>query len=79
MPSLLLELHYGLEGSVRSASPRWTRASCGRGVSRSACAGTPAFGLPLAEELVVLAAHAGKPHHGFVRLMWIADLAMIVR
>ena len=26
----------------------------------------------------MLAAHAGKPHHGFVRLMWIADLAMIV-
>ena len=42
------------------------------------CAGTPAFGLPPAEELVVLAAHAGKPYHGFVRLVWIADLAMIV-
>ena len=42
------------------------------------CAGTPAFGLPPAEELVVLAAHAGKPHHRFVRLVWIADLAMIV-
>ena len=31
-----------------------------------------------AEELVVLAAHAGKPHHRFVRLVWMADLAMIV-
>ncbi len=26
----------------------------------------------------MLAAHAGKPHHGFVRLAWIADLAMLV-
>jgi hypothetical protein len=42
-------------------------------------AGTPAFVLPQDEELVVLAAHAGKPHHGFVRLLWIADIAMIVR
>ena len=42
-------------------------------------AGTPAFVLPQNEELVVLAAHAGKPHHGFVRLVWIADIAMIVR
>jgi hypothetical protein len=31
-----------------------------------------------AEEIVVLAAHAGKPHHRFVRLVWMADLAMIV-
>ena len=42
------------------------------------CAGTSAFGLPPAEELVVLAAHAGGPHHRFVRLVWMADLAMIV-
>ena len=42
------------------------------------CAGTSAFGLPPAEEIVVLAAHAGKPHHRFVRLVWMADLAMIV-
>jgi hypothetical protein len=34
--------------------------------------------LPPAEEIVVLAAHAGKPHHRFVRLVWLADLAMIV-
>jgi hypothetical protein len=34
--------------------------------------------LPPAEELVVLAAHAGKPHHRFVRLVWMADLTMIV-
>ena len=42
------------------------------------CAGTPAFGLSPADEIVALAAHAGKPFHGFTRLIWIADLAMIV-
>ena len=28
--------------------------------------------------MVYLAVHAGKPFHGFERLMWIADLAMVV-
>jgi hypothetical protein len=77
VPSLSLELHYGLEGS----SQRVTALDPGALWERRlpiACAGTPAFGLPLADELVVLAAHAGKPHHGFVRLAWVADLAMIV-
>jgi hypothetical protein len=41
------------------------------------CLGTAAFRLPLAEEIVFLCAHAGKPHHAFSRLVWIADLAMI--
>jgi hypothetical protein len=77
VPSLSLELHYGLEGTsqrVTALDPEelWERRR------PIACAGTPAFGLPLTDELVVLAAHAGKPHHGFVRLAWIADLAMIV-
>jgi hypothetical protein len=77
VPSLSLELHYGLEGTsqrVTALDPEalWQRRQ------PIACAGTPAFGLPLAHELVVLAAHAGKPHHGFVRLAWVADLAMIV-
>jgi Uncharacterised nucleotidyltransferase len=77
VPSLFLELHYGLEGT----SQRVTALDPGALWARRQplhCAGTPAYGLPLADELVVLAAHAGKPHHGFVRLMWIADLAMIV-
>jgi hypothetical protein len=77
VPSLFLELHYGLEGT----SQRVTALDPGALWERRQpleCAGTPAFGLPPAEELVVLAAHAGKPHHGFVRLVWIADLAMIV-
>jgi len=76
VPSLLLELHYGLERTtqrVTALDPRalWERRQ------PTECAGTPAFRLPLTEELVVLAAHAGKPHHRFVRLIWIADLAMV--
>ncbi len=77
VPSLFLELHYGLEGT----SQRVTALDPGRLWARRRpvqCMGTPAFALPPADELVVLAAHAGKPHHGFVRLVWTADLAMIV-
>ena len=77
VPSLFLELHYGLEGT----SQRVTALDPGALWERRQpmqCAGTAAFGLPPADEVVVLAAHAGKPHHGFVRLVWIADLAMIV-
>ena len=77
VPSYLLEVHYGLEEpserpTALDSDTLWA--------SRQPlqCAGTPAFGLPAAEEIVVLAAHAGKPHHRFVRLVWIADLAMIV-
>ena len=77
VPSLALELHYGLEATsqrVTALDPEtlWALRQ------PMEIAGTAAFGLPQAEELVVLAAHAGKPHHGFVRLMWIADVAMIV-
>jgi putative nucleotidyltransferase-like protein len=77
VPSLFLELHFGLETAsqrVTALDPvtLWARRE------PAVVAGTPAFVLPLDEELVVLAAHAGKPHHGFVRLVWIADIAMIV-
>jgi hypothetical protein len=78
VPSLLLELHFGLE----SASQRVTAldpVTLWSHRQPALVAGTPAFVLPQNEELVVLAAHAGKPHHGFVRLVWIADIAMIVR
>jgi hypothetical protein len=76
-PSLSLELHYGFE----SASQRVTTLnSTALWNLRQPidCLGTPAFGLPLPEEIVYLASHAGKPHHGFFRLIWIADFAMIV-
>ncbi len=76
VPSFFLEVHYALEG----ASQRVTALDPGTLWAMRQpleCAGTSAFGLPLAEELVMLAAHAGGPHHRFVRLVWMADLAMI--
>ena len=76
VPSFFLEVHYGLE----RASQRMTALDPGTLWAMRQpleCAGTSAFGLPPAEELVVLAAHAGKLHHRFVRLVWMADLAMI--
>jgi hypothetical protein len=77
VPSFFLEVHYALEG----ASHRVTALDPGTLWAMRQplhCAGTAAFGLPPAEELVVLAAHAGGPHHRFLRLVWMADLAMIV-
>jgi hypothetical protein len=77
VPSLLLELHYGLEGSSQRVTALDPGALWAHRLPLEV-AGTAAFGLAPDDELVVLASHAGKPHHGFVRLMWIADLAMIV-
>jgi hypothetical protein len=77
VPSFALELHYGLE----SSSQRVTTLDPVRlWESRQPldCLGARAFGLPLEEEIVFLAAHAGKPHHSFVRLVWIADFATVV-
>ncbi len=77
VPSFFLEVHYALEG----ASHRVTALDPGTLWTMRLpleCMGTSAFGLPPAEELVVLAAHAGGPHHRFLRLVWMADLAMIV-
>jgi hypothetical protein len=76
VPSLSLELHFGLEHpsqrvTTLDGETLWRRRQ------PIECLGTPAFGLPLPEELVFLSAHAGKPHHGFFRLIWIADLAMV--
>jgi hypothetical protein len=76
VPALALELHYALEpGSQRvtalDPTALWNRRQ------QIDCLGTDAFGLPLPEEVVYLSAHAGKPHHGFFRMVWIADFAMI--
>ena len=37
-----------------------------------------AFGLPIEEELVALAAHAGKPFHHFQRLIWSVDISVVI-
>jgi Uncharacterised nucleotidyltransferase len=77
VPSLSLELHYGLEHNAERVTTLKPAALWARRVPLE-CLGTRAYGLAPADELVVLAAHAGKPFHGFMRLLWIADLAMIV-
>ncbi len=77
IPSFLLEVHYGLEEPSERATALDSERLWGQRQPLE-CAGTSVFGLPPAEEIVVLAAHAGKPHHRFVRLVWMADLAMIV-
>jgi hypothetical protein len=77
VPTLSLELHYGLEPSSERVTGLDPAALWERRVPLD-CAGTSAFGLSRADEVVVLAAHAGKPFHGFTRLMWIADIAMVV-
>jgi len=77
LPDMPLELHYALEAwydraSSLRAEDLWARRR------PLELFGVPAFGLPVADELVVLCAHAAKPYHGFARLVWVADLAMIL-
>jgi hypothetical protein len=77
VPAMPLELHYGLDGwheRFNRLHPQWLWE---QRVPMD-CLGTAAFGLPLEVEVVSLAAHAGKPYHGFDRMIWLADLAMIL-
>jgi hypothetical protein len=73
---LALELHHGLASWYERATALDAEALW-RARTPLDCLGTPAFGLPVEHELVMLAAHAGKPHHSFRRLVWTADLAMV--
>jgi hypothetical protein len=78
VPDLPLELHRGLS-SWRDRSNNLTVDALWTRRLPTTCLGTDAFGLPPEEELVALAAHAGKPFHSFSRLMWVVDLAVVVR
>jgi hypothetical protein len=77
VPHLPLELHHGIE-SWRDRA----HAITGRGLwARRAplqCMGVAAFGLPVEDELVMLAAHAAKPFHHFQRIIWSVDMAVVV-
>lgn len=75
--ALPLELHAGLQtfyewATSLNASTVWSRR---RPLEID---GTAAFGLDIETELAVLAAHAAKPYHGFSRLIWAVDLAVVV-
>jgi hypothetical protein len=76
VPSMAVELHYALEGTTYRVRALDADALWRRRVP-VAHLGAPAFGLAPEDELLVLCAHAGKPHHNFSRLVWVADLAMI--
>ena len=77
VPWLALELHYGFEARYERVTALDPDQMWARRIPID-CLGTPAFGLSLPDEVVFLGVHAGKPFHGFERLMWIADLAMVV-
>jgi len=77
VPALVLELHYGFEAWYKRVTAVDAEELWRRRVPVD-CLGTSAFGLPPAEEIVALAQHAGKPFHSFTRLVWIADLGMVV-
>jgi Uncharacterised nucleotidyltransferase len=77
VPSVILELHHALESSHAKVTSLDPQALWDRRIPRR-CLGSEAFVLPLPEELVVLATHAGKPFHSFGRLIWVADLAMVL-
>jgi hypothetical protein len=78
LPGLPIDLH-----AAFSAPPdRTTRLTTGQLWERRRLAslqGAQAFTLPPEDELVALAAHAGKPFHGFGRLIWSVDVAVVIR
>jgi hypothetical protein len=77
VPSLPLELHFGLEAwheRSNSLDPMWL---WNQRVTVD-CLGTETYGLPPEIEVVYLASHAGKPYHGFDRLIWLCDLVMVI-
>jgi hypothetical protein len=76
LPGLPLELHFGLSSwrnrpNDLKADDLWARR---RPVE---ILGTPGWGLAPDDEVVAVAAHAGKPFHVFSRLSWATDLAVI--
>lgn len=77
LPSLPLELHWGLSTWRERAVDLDAEELWRRRVPIDVF-GQAAFGLRPADELVALAAHAGKPFHQFRRLIWAVDVAVVV-
>jgi len=77
VPKLAVELHFGFETRYKQLTAVDGEAYWSRRMAVDIL-GTPAFALPPAEELVSLAQHAGKPFHSFSRIIWIADLGVVV-
>ncbi|HXA42023.1 MAG TPA: nucleotidyltransferase family protein [Candidatus Solibacter sp.] len=77
LPTLKLELHAGLDRwhnrlTHLDGTGLWRRRR------RAKVLGTDAFILTPEDELLMLAAHAGKPFHSFDRLIWSADLVVVI-
>jgi hypothetical protein len=77
VPTLSLELHAGLDRWFERSTRIDDRALWHRR-RPATLAGTEAYTLAVEDELIVLAAHAGKPFHCFDRLLWFADLAVVI-
>jgi hypothetical protein len=77
LPSIAVELHYGFDAPHERVGKLDAQTMWESRVPME-CFGTEAFGLPLPEEIVFLALHAAKPFHAFSRIVWVADLGMIV-
>jgi hypothetical protein len=76
VPGLCAELHRGLDVWYQRSNRLRGDTLWRRRVAID-CLGTPAFGLRPEDEVVALAAHAGKPYHCFDRLIWTVDLAVV--
>ena len=77
VPHLPLELHHGLE-SWRDRSHALTADDLWARRTPMDCLGVPTFGLPVEDELVMLATHAAKPFHHFQRIIWSVDFAVVI-
>jgi Uncharacterised nucleotidyltransferase len=78
IPHLPVELHRSLS-PWREQSNRLTARDLWTARVPVDCLGTEVYGLPPEDELVYLCAHAGKPFHQFVRLIWSVDLLVSLR
>lgn len=77
VPTLPLELHYGLQSFYERASRIDVDALWHRRIPVR-LGGVGAYGLAAEDELLMLAAHAAKPFHTYLRLIWAVDLAVAV-
>lgn len=77
LPGLPIDLHRSLAW-WRTRANRLTSDHLWAARQPVTLYGAPVFGLPTELELVMLAAHAAKPFHVFGRLLWSADIAMVI-
>ena len=77
LPHLPLELHHGLE-SWRDRAHALTAHDLWAKRRPLDCMGVATFGLPVEDELVMLATHAAKPFHHFQRIIWSVDFAVVI-